>query len=159
MDAFMRDRDSLVERLVNGPYAEPALVPSAPWLEGGVPDEPIARLSTSPEGVELLLIPGAGIASAAARVQTSTAPGAAQPAAAPADRTRAQPAVENIRETRMPRWWLVRARYLDGWRAVLVDASERSIRLGRDASGAAPDIVTVTAIDHAGVASSPAFAR
>ena len=160
MDAFMVNRDSLDQRLLSGPYAEPAIVPSVPWLAAGIPDSPIARLSPSPDGVEIALVPGASAVAGVPRSDAvSRAASAARATPAPADRTRASAATTSIREAREPRWWLVRARYLDGWRALLLDASERTIRLGRDANGAAPDVVTVTAVDHAGIESPPAFAR
>jgi uncharacterized lipoprotein YddW (UPF0748 family) len=56
------------------------------------------------------------------------------------------------------RWWLVRARYADGWRARVIDAAERVVRLPADGAGRLPDVVAVTAVDRAGVESSAAFA-
>ena len=41
---FMQDPDSLVEKLVGGPYAGPALVPASPWLDSIPPRAPIAYL-------------------------------------------------------------------------------------------------------------------
>lgn len=54
-----------------------------------------------------------------------------------------------------PRWWLVRARYGDGWRAQVVDAGARSVGVPASASGELPDLVVVNAIDRAGVESAP----
>ena len=51
------------------------------------------------------------------------------------------------------RWWLVRARYPDGWRAFLADPTTRTIRLAADAGGQLPDLVGVSAIDRVGVES------
>jgi uncharacterized lipoprotein YddW (UPF0748 family) len=43
---FLQDRDSLVERLMAGPYAEPALVPASEWLaRGAAPSLPMATVS------------------------------------------------------------------------------------------------------------------
>ena len=43
MKVFMQNRDSLVNRLVAGPYAAPALVPASPWLDKQPPAAPRAR--------------------------------------------------------------------------------------------------------------------
>jgi uncharacterized lipoprotein YddW (UPF0748 family) len=43
MNVFMQNRDSLVDRLVAGPYAVPALVPASPWLDKRPPSAPRAR--------------------------------------------------------------------------------------------------------------------
>jgi hypothetical protein len=44
MKVFMQNRDSLDDRLLAGPYAAPALVPSSPWLDSIPPRAPLARL-------------------------------------------------------------------------------------------------------------------
>jgi hypothetical protein len=44
MKVFMQNRDSLDGRLLAGPYAAPALVPSSPWLDSIPPRAPLARL-------------------------------------------------------------------------------------------------------------------
>ena len=44
MKVFMQNRDSIVDRLLAGPYASPALVPSSPWLDSIPPRAPLARL-------------------------------------------------------------------------------------------------------------------
>jgi uncharacterized lipoprotein YddW (UPF0748 family) len=54
-----------------------------------------------------------------------------------------------------PRWWLVRARYGDGWRAQVVDAKQATVDVPAAADGRLPDPVVVNAIDHAGVESEP----
>jgi hypothetical protein len=54
-----------------------------------------------------------------------------------------------------PRWWLVRARYGDGWRALVVDAKTETVNVPASADGTLPDVVVVNAIDHAGVESEP----
>jgi hypothetical protein len=53
------------------------------------------------------------------------------------------------------RWWLVRARYADGWRSRLVDARESSVHLAADVEGALPRFITVTAVDRVGIESPP----
>lgn len=52
-----------------------------------------------------------------------------------------------------PRWWLVRARYGDGWRAQVVDAGTPSVLVSPGASGELPDFMVVNAVDRAGVES------
>ena len=52
-DAFRVNRDSLNERLIGGPYAEPALVPPSPWLASGLPDAPLVVRVPQPRMVEL----------------------------------------------------------------------------------------------------------
>jgi len=52
-----------------------------------------------------------------------------------------------------PRWWLVRARYEDGWHALVVDANTPAVTVPAGASGDLPDFVEVNAIDRAGVES------
>ncbi|HEX9562722.1 MAG TPA: family 10 glycosylhydrolase [Gemmatimonadaceae bacterium] len=52
-----------------------------------------------------------------------------------------------------PRWWLVRARYEDGWRAQVIDAAERTVGVPASSGGELPDLVVVNAIDRAGVES------
>ncbi len=52
-----------------------------------------------------------------------------------------------------PRWWLVRARYGDGWRARLLDASMKVVPVPAGAAGDLPDFVVVNAVDRAGVES------
>jgi uncharacterized lipoprotein YddW (UPF0748 family) len=41
---FMQNRDSLVDKLLAGPYAAPALVPASPWLDSIAPRKPSAYL-------------------------------------------------------------------------------------------------------------------
>jgi uncharacterized lipoprotein YddW (UPF0748 family) len=52
-----------------------------------------------------------------------------------------------------PRWWLVRARYGDGWRAQVVDARAQSVTVSPGAGRELPDFVVVNAVDRAGVES------
>jgi uncharacterized lipoprotein YddW (UPF0748 family) len=64
----------------------------------------------------------------------------------PADQTSASPA---------PRWWLIRARYGDGWRAQVVDANTPSVTMNAGADGTLPDFLVVNAIGRAGMESEP----
>ena len=41
---FMQNRDSIVDKLLAGPYASPALVPASPWLDSIAPRKPAAYL-------------------------------------------------------------------------------------------------------------------
>ena len=41
---FMQNRDSIVDKLVAGPYAAPALIPASPWLDSIAPRRPSAYL-------------------------------------------------------------------------------------------------------------------
>lgn len=56
---FMQDRDSIVEQLLAGPYAGPALVPASPWLDSIPPRAPGAYLHRDPatRAVALDLVP------------------------------------------------------------------------------------------------------
>ena len=57
---FMQNRDSIVERLLAGPYAGPALVPSSPWLDSIPPRPPRAALrnDSATRAVTLDFLPG-----------------------------------------------------------------------------------------------------
>lgn len=52
------------------------------------------------------------------------------------------------------RWWLLRARYPEGWRTEVVDASASTVAVRPNAAGDLPDYVVVTAVDKAGVESA-----
>jgi uncharacterized lipoprotein YddW (UPF0748 family) len=55
MKAFGADPDSLVEKLMAGPYREPALVPASPWLYRGAPGRPRVRVERlQPEGATVV---------------------------------------------------------------------------------------------------------
>ena len=41
---FMQNRDSIVDKLLAGPYASPALIPASPWLDSIAPRKPSAYL-------------------------------------------------------------------------------------------------------------------
>ncbi|HEX6313853.1 MAG TPA: family 10 glycosylhydrolase [Gemmatimonadaceae bacterium] len=55
----------------------------------------------------------------------------------------------------LPRWWLVRARYADGWRAQIVDAGSTTVTLDRGGTGELPDYIVVNAVDRTGAESTP----
>lgn len=56
MVALMQDREGIATQLRAGPYAQAALVPATPWLDGAPPPAPqLLR-----EGARLRLVPGAG---------------------------------------------------------------------------------------------------
>jgi uncharacterized lipoprotein YddW (UPF0748 family) len=56
MVALMQDREGIATQLRNGPYAQAALVPATPWLDGLAPPAP--RLQR--EGTRVRIVPGAG---------------------------------------------------------------------------------------------------
>lgn len=119
MMSLVKGGDRLPDRLAEGPYATPALVPASPWLSTHPSPPPVVQASRAADRISL-------------RVSL-------------ADRT----------AVHVPRWWLVRSRYAEGWRAQVVDASSPIISLPAGAAGH-PDLVVVTAIDRAGVESEPA---
>ena len=158
MDAFLVNRDSLNERLAGGLYREPALVPPSPWLASGVPDGPVVVRVPRPRLVELDVTRlGAPLVDApppGARPSAATPPGRLPP-----DKTSAPANATVVRSIRDPHWWLVRARYADGWYARIVPATQRTIRLPLDASDAPPTVIYISAVDHAGQESPSAVVR
>ncbi len=42
MNVFLKNRDGLNDKLIAGPYANPALVPASPWLDSKAPEAPSA---------------------------------------------------------------------------------------------------------------------
>jgi uncharacterized lipoprotein YddW (UPF0748 family) len=133
MSAFIYNTDSIVERLEAGPYAEPALVPASPWLSAGRPLAPRVSARWDREALTLSF-------DSDQRPPESGRP--PNTAAASTPRTSAA-----------PRWWLVRARAGDGWRAWILDARNTTARIqplvGRT------DYVTVNSIDLTGSLSDP----
>lgn len=57
MRALMENRLGLADSLVNGPYAEPALVPASPWLDPRVPAAPSLTLHQDANGSWLSIDP------------------------------------------------------------------------------------------------------
>jgi hypothetical protein len=61
MKAFGMDPDSLVEKLLAGPYAEPALVPPSPWLSPVRPGRPHVTTALGDAGRTMVrMTPGGG---------------------------------------------------------------------------------------------------
>lgn len=58
--AFMQNRDSIVDRLIAGPYSGPALVPPSPWLDSIPPATPrvALRRDSATRAVSLHFVPG-----------------------------------------------------------------------------------------------------
>jgi uncharacterized lipoprotein YddW (UPF0748 family) len=56
MVALMQDRDGIATQLRNGPYAQAALVPATPWLDGTPPPAPLLVR----DGARVAITPGAG---------------------------------------------------------------------------------------------------
>lgn len=140
INAFRFNRDSLVERLMSGPYAEPALVPASPWLTVGLPKQPVADAALDDGGVTLTIrVPGSPAAT------TGT----------PSATTRRAASSKLPPMSSDPRWWLVRARYADGWRSQIADARQPVLRLANDPIGGAPEYITVSTIDRVGLESQP----
>jgi len=56
----MQDRDSIVEKLLAGPYAGPALVPASPWLDSIPPRAPSGYLmkDSVTRATTITLVPG-----------------------------------------------------------------------------------------------------
>jgi hypothetical protein len=104
---------------------------------------PVARADVMAPGIELTIIPLVGSTRAAPAAGTAR------------DVTRTRSPAPAAQHTSDPRWWVVRARYGDGWRVHIVNASERIVRLARDPVGSGPEFVTVTAVDRAGQESPP----
>lgn len=123
ISALIQNTDSVANRLAAGPYAIPSLVPASPWLSSGSRVPPDVTRTDRGDAI-VLDIQAAGA--------HSDGSGTAAP---PVDR-----------------WWLVRARYPDGWRETVADASVATITLPAD-GGRLPDMVAVNGIDLAGVES------
>jgi hypothetical protein len=157
MDAFMVNTDSMDERLAAGLYAEPALVPPSPWLANGVPDPPVVVRVPQPRLFELSVSPLNALPSTPSSDPTKpnvrNVPNAPNVPNLP-NATRAPKAT-----ARDPEWWLVRARYLDGWYARLVPASQGTIRLPLDMTDAPPNAIYVSAVDRTGQESASAVIR
>jgi uncharacterized lipoprotein YddW (UPF0748 family) len=138
--AFRSNVDSLVERLMAGPYAEPALVPASPWLTVGLPKQPVAEAAANATGVTVT-------------IRVPTVPVTATTAQKGATRRAAASKVPPMSSD--PRWWLVRARYADGWRSQIADAHQSEVHLANDPIGGGPEYITVSAIDRVGIESQP----
>ena len=135
--AFRANYDDVSGRMAAGPYLAPALPPASPWLARGVPAAPLVTRRDARDGI-VLQVTAAIVAGRAGSTAERSGSSASRPAS---------PA----------RWWLVRARYPDGWHALVVDAEERTVRLPPDGGGQLADMVAVNAVDRVGVESAPVF--
>ena len=56
---FMQNRDSIVDKLLAGPYAAPALIPASPWLDSIAPRAPTAYLmkDSATRATTVMLVP------------------------------------------------------------------------------------------------------
>ncbi len=157
MDAFRVNRDSLNERLIAGLYAEPALVPAFPWLALGAPDAPVVRRLPAPRSVVLEVSRGGDEAVPEVPVSPERRP---TPRAAPIDRVATNPPPLTIAQrTRDPLWWIVRARYHNGWHVLVVPATQATVSLALDDTDAPPSVIVVSAVDHAGIESPSTAVR
>ncbi len=60
MKVFLEDRKQIVERLKDGPYRVPALVPPSPWLDDKAPARPSLTLKTDGDTTLVTLEPAEG---------------------------------------------------------------------------------------------------
>lgn len=134
MNAFLHNSDAIVEKLQSGPYAEPALVPASPWLTVGLPQMPVPTATANRSGVDINI----RLASSDATGTTGARKGGSGLPPMSSD----------------PLWWLVRARYSDGWRTRVADAREHRVHLANDVNGHAPEYITVSTIDRVGMESA-----
>jgi uncharacterized lipoprotein YddW (UPF0748 family) len=68
---------------------------------------------------------------------------------------RLSPPASRTASTSQARWWLVRARYADGWYAYVADAGSPTVSVSPGRGRDMPDLVVVNAVDRAGVESEP----
>jgi uncharacterized lipoprotein YddW (UPF0748 family) len=135
MKVFQQNPDALAERLLAGPYAQPALVPATSWLSVGTPSAPTVRVRNDPASGRLLL-------------EVAPTPQAPVPIGLGGTST----------VSATPWLWVVQTRTDAGWTTEIVPAAVRSRPLS--ARGAAtPREVRVTTIDRLGVASAAAVVR
>ena len=135
MKVFLDDPDGLNERLMAGPYAQPALVPATPWLSVGTPPAP--SLGVHPDATTR-------------RPILDIQPTAAAPIQIGMGGT------STVYST--PWLWVVQTRSDAGWTTEIVPAAVRSRPLA--ARGAdTPREVRVTMVDRLGIASAPTVLR
>ena len=135
MKVFFENPDALNERLVAGPYAQPALVPATTWLGVGTPVAPTISVRND---------------AASGRPMLEIRPTAQPPVAIGVGGT------STVATT--PWLWVVQTLGESGWTTEIVPAAVRARPLAaRTAS--APREVRVTMIDRLGVASTAAVLR
>jgi uncharacterized lipoprotein YddW (UPF0748 family) len=133
MKVFFENPDALNERLVAGPYAQPALVPATTWLSVGTPPAPAVSVRKDATGRAMLeMLPTAQPPVPIGYGGTSTV-------------------------SATPWLWVVQTLGESGWSSEIVPAAVRSRPLAP--RGATPREVRVTAIDRLGVASPAAVLR
>ncbi len=122
-----------------------ALMRGADGLDSRLANGPYARPALVPASPWLAggapVVPTV-VATSAARSITLTISGAAD-------------AGKSTASSSDPRWWLIRSRYGDGWRAQVVDAAAHAVTIRPGPDGEPPDIVVVNSIGRAGVQSPP----
>jgi uncharacterized lipoprotein YddW (UPF0748 family) len=134
MKVFQQNPDALNERLLAGPYARAALVPSSPWLGVGTPATPTIAMRTDAASGTLML---------------DLRPGTQAPVPIGLGGS------TTLAST--PWLWVVQTRNDTGWVTSVVPGTERTRVLS--ARGApAPREVRVMMIDRVGNASRPAIA-
>ncbi|MBV6522153.1 MAG: hypothetical protein MNPFHGCM_02299 [Gemmatimonadaceae bacterium] len=131
MRAFMVDSGGVAERLAEGPYREPALVPASPWLSPDLPLPPTVALASQGDRARLTIV------SVDSPMEEAIARGQSPVARIPAT-------------SRSPRWWTVRVMVDGGWRMAIVDARQRELALPTGTDGAGPTRVLVSAVDRVG---------
>jgi uncharacterized lipoprotein YddW (UPF0748 family) len=136
MTAFLRNIDSLSERIARELYAVPAIVPSSPWLSEELPLAPRASLKLPRDTTETMLV-----------------------TVAPAGK--APPALWIVRARYADGW---RARVVHGAeRVVVLDAPPVAVATLLLPTAERPpgiaDLIVITAVDRYGVESAPVWLR
>jgi uncharacterized lipoprotein YddW (UPF0748 family) len=133
MKVFFENPDALTERLVAGPYAQPALVPATTWLDVGAPAAPTIAVRNNPSRGMLEILPAAQAPVPIGLGGTSTV-------------------------STTPWLWVVQTRSDAGWTTEVVPAAVRSRPLAARGTPE-PREIRVTTIDRLGVASPAATLR
>ena len=132
---FLDDPDRLDERLLSGPYADPALVPATKWLSVGTPPAPSVS------------------------VKRDAASGRALLEIRPTDAPPVPIGVGGKSAVSVTPWlWLIQTRTDAGWTSEIVPASIHARPVVARGS-ATPREVRVSAVDRLGVQSAPAVVR
>jgi hypothetical protein len=133
MKVFQQNPDALNDRLVAGPYAQPALVPATPWLSVGSPAAPLLTTRTD-------------AASGALTLDIRPTPQQPVPVGVGGSSTVAS----------MPWLWAVQTRGDAGWTTEILPGATRT-RVLSARGAAAPREVRVMMIDRLGNAGPPAI--
>jgi hypothetical protein len=135
MKVFLDDPDGLNERLVAGPYAQPALIPATSWLSVGTPPAP--TLAVRPDATTRRPI---------LEIQPTASP--AVPIGFGGSST----------VSTTPWLWVVQSLSDAGWSTEIIPAAVRSRPLAPRGADT-PREVRVTTVDRLGVVSTPAVLR